>query len=125
MPMDTNLDSRRRAIVAAITLLNVALLPLFANMIAVGSSSWDFGRAHSFQLATLVVLAVVVLLRWKLRLGLWFNAAAALVAAALLFRSADPLAYLAYTGGLLALAILAYGLIHLLTGRRTAGSRSR
>ena len=98
-------------------MLNVALLPLFANMIGVIAGAWGGGRTYSFQLTAFFLALIVVLLRWKLYIGIALDAVATLVAVTMLFWSPEPFAYLVYTGALLAICVFLSGLIWALTRR--------
>jgi len=124
MPMtEHNSDVRRTMIF--FTALSLVFLPLFANMIAVFSHSWEFGRVHSFQLALFLVLIVVTVARWRLRVGIAFGIIFAVIACITLLWSSEPLAYLTYTAFLLGSILALFGLIYLFTRRPSASPPQR
>ncbi len=102
----------------ALSLMNVALMPLYANLIAVTCSGWEFGRSHIFPLSGVIIVPVVALIRWRLPVGIVVNAVVAVVALVMLFWSAEPLVYLSYTGGLVMACAVVLGLIYVWTRRR-------
>ncbi len=105
-----------RSRVAVLIMFSVAFVPLFANMVAVLGEA-----AHSFQFAGLLVALLAVLLRWKWNVGIAASVVAVLSAVLALFRSPEPVAYVSYTGALLAACLLLHALIGALTGRRRPG----
>ena len=114
----TDAENARRTVTAIIG-INIPFLPLIANMITVWSGAWAFGRLHSYQLALLVLLAIVTALRTRLRLGIAFNIVVVIASLVMLFWSSEPLAYLAYGAFLLAAVVILFGVVYALTRHKS------
>lgn len=108
----------RRGVIAGLVIVNTALVPLYASMVAVMLPSWNFAQTHHFGLAGLPLLAVVILLRWRLIVGLIANLGLLLLAAVTLVWSPEPTSYLALASFLLFIGICTYGLILYFSHRR-------
>jgi hypothetical protein len=114
-----------RGVVTAIVMLNIPLIPAYANMIAVAFAPYAWARTHNFELALVVLLIVTEAIRRKLRAGIIVNIVIALSALVTLFWSEEPLAYLGFIAGLGAAVLLLYGSIYFLTRTSKNGGGER